>query len=169
MAASQWRGLSDDYPHATLWILSRCLPAAGIDHALSRTMATARKTVLIVEDHHHLREMLARFIRFAGYEVMEASTGPAALESVSAAHPDVILMDLGLPGMAGEDVTETLKSDPSTRHIPIVIHTAFAGTARTMRALQAGAAEILQKPSSLKTITETLQKYTSASYAQPRA
>jgi CheY-like chemotaxis protein len=142
---------------------------AGTGYAFCGGVAPDRKKVLIVEDHHSLRQMLARFIEFSGYEVLQASTGLAALETVSVTHPDVILMDLGLPGMDGENVTEIIKSDPATRHIPVVIHTAFAGTDRTTRALQAGAAEILQKPASLKTLTDVLHKYTAASHHQRRA
>jgi CheY-like chemotaxis protein len=112
--------------------------------------------------------MLVRFIQFSGYEVLEAGTGLAALETVSATHPDLILMDLGLPGMDGENVTEIIKGDPSTRHIPIVVHTAFGGD-RTDRALKAGAVEILHKPVSLKTLTDILHKYTTACPDQPRA
>jgi CheY-like chemotaxis protein len=136
---------------------------AGIRYAFCGGVAPVRKKVLIVEDHQSLREMLARFIEISGYEVLQASTGLAALEAVAATQPDIILMDLGLPGMDGENVTEIIKSDPATRHIPVVVHTAFAGTARTTRALQAGAAEILQKPANLKILRDVLHKYTSDS------
>jgi CheY-like chemotaxis protein len=122
-------------------------------------VASNPKKILVVEDHDGLRQMLVRFIQFSGYEALAAATGLAALETISVTHPDLILMDLGLPGMDGENVTEILKGDPSTRHIPIVVHTAFGGD-RTDRALKAGAAEILQKPVSLKTLANVLRKYT---------
>jgi CheY-like chemotaxis protein len=117
------------------------------------------KKILVVEDHDGLRQMLVRFIQFNGYEALAAATGLAALETISVTHPDLILMDLGLPGMDGENVTEIIKGDPATRHIPIVVHTAFGGD-RTDRALKAGAAEILNKPVSLKTLAGVLHKYT---------
>jgi CheY-like chemotaxis protein len=122
-------------------------------------VASNPKKILVVEDHDGLRQMLVRFIQFSGYEALAAATGLAALETISATHPDLILMDLGLPGMDGENVTEIIKGDPTTRHIPIVVHTAFGGD-RTDRALKAGAAEILHKPVSLKTLANVLRKYT---------
>jgi CheY-like chemotaxis protein len=129
-------------------------------------VASNPKKILVVEDHDSLRQMLVRFIQFSGYEALGAATGLAALETISAKHPDLILMDLGLPGMDGENVTEILKGDPATRHIPIVVHTAFGGD-RTERALKAGAAEILHKPVSLKTLANVLRKYTFGSPDQP--
>jgi two-component system, cell cycle response regulator DivK len=121
-------------------------------------MATRQK-ILIVEDFPDARELLALFIRRLGYEVVEAATGLAALDQACATQPDLILMDLGLPGMTGDEVTVRLKANPSTRSIPIVINTAFQDGALTARALAAGAAEILYKPTPFNVVIETLRRH----------
>ena len=120
-----------------------------------------RKKILLVEDNASLLDILVQFVKRAGYQPLVADTGSAALGWVSATRPDLILLDLGLPDMAGETVIESVKTDPRTRHIPIIVQTAFASDDRTERAFEAGADEILVKPINLKIITEVLHRYLS--------
>jgi two-component system cell cycle response regulator DivK len=121
-----------------------------------------RKRILIVEDNADCRELLRLIItRQLGCEVVEAATGLAAVEQASATHPDLILMDLGLPGINGAEATERIKANPAIKDIPIVINTAFNATDLTKRALAAGAAEILHKPIELIVLRDTLRKYLS--------
>jgi CheY-like chemotaxis protein len=70
-----------------------------------------KNKVLIVEDNAEVRELMGLFLRRAGYDVAEAITGVAAIEQARATHPDVIIMDLGLPEMMGDEATarHTLK------------------------------------------------------------
>lgn len=120
----------------------------------------ACKKVLIVEDNSDVRELMMLFLRREGYEIAEAATGPAALEQAHITHPDVIIMDLGLPGMDGDEATARLKADPFTRDIPIIVNTAFpTGAPIVNRAVAAGAAEILHKPIDLKTLLDTVCRY----------
>ena len=118
-----------------------------------------RKKILIVEDNASLLDILVQFVKRAGYQPLVADTGAAALAWISTTPPDLILIDLGLPDMSGESVMESLKADPRTRGIPIIVQTAFASDERTDRALEAGADEILVKPINLKTITQVLHRY----------
>ena len=121
-----------------------------------------KKRILIVEDNADCRELLRLIItRQLGCEVVEAATGLAAVEQASAMHPDLILMDLGLPGINGAEATERIKANPAIKDIPIVINTAFNATDLTKRALAAGAAEILHKPIELIVLRDTLRKYLS--------
>jgi two-component system, cell cycle response regulator DivK len=121
-----------------------------------------KKRILIVEDNADCRELLRLiFTRQLGCEVVEAATGLAAVEQASATHPDLILMDLGLPGINGAEATERIKANPAIKDIPIVINTAFNATDLTKRALAAGAAEILHKPIELIVLRDTLRKYLS--------
>lgn len=121
-----------------------------------------KKRILIVEDNADCRELLRLIItRQLGCEVVEAATGLAAVEQASATHPDLILMDLGLPGINGAEATERIKANPAIKDIPIVINTAFNATDLTKRALAAGAAEILHKPIELIVLRDTLRKYLS--------
>ncbi len=125
-------------------------------------MAEKKKRILIVEDNADCRELLRLIItRQLGCEVVEAATGLAAVDQASATHPDLILMDLGLPGISGAEATERIKANPAIKDIPIVINTAFSATELTRRALAAGAAEILHKPIELMVLRDTLRKYLS--------
>jgi CheY-like chemotaxis protein len=114
-----------------------------------------KNKVLIVEDNAEVRELMGLFLRRAGYDVAEAITGLAAIEQARATHPDVIIMDLGLP-----EATAHLKADPSTKDIPVIVNTAFnKGASIVARAIAAGAAEILHKPTTFKTLQDTLCRY----------
>ncbi|HEV8721461.1 MAG TPA: response regulator [Candidatus Binatia bacterium] len=126
-------------------------------------MANKQK-ILLVEDNSDFRELLAIVLRRSGYEVAEAATGLTAVEQASATHPDLILMDLGLPGITGDEATARLKADPSTRDIPVIINTAFHKGALVERAIAAGAAEILHKPISFEALQEVVRRYLSSDY-----
>lgn len=121
-----------------------------------------KNRVLIVEDNSDARELMVLFLRRAGYEIAEAASGLAALEQAHGTRPDLIIMDLGLPGMTGDEATVRLKADPFTKDIPIVVNTAFhAGSSNVNRAIAAGAAEVLHKPTDFQTLLETVQRYSS--------
>src|SRR2546429_9320524 len=106
-------------------------------------MAKATKKILVVEDNDNCRELLALFIKRLGYEVVEAATGLQAIERACAVHPDLIMMDIGLPGMAGDEATACLKANPATQEIPVIFNTAFATGPQKNHYLVAYAAEIL--------------------------
>ena len=124
-----------------------------------------KKRILIVEDNADSRELLVLWLRRSGYEIAEAETGLAAIEQTRATRPDLIIMDLGLPGMTGDEATARLKADPSTRDIPVIVNTAFPkGAPPVERALAAGATEILYKPTNLKTLLEVVHRYLSSDH-----
>ncbi len=118
--------------------------------------------VLIVEDNADWRELLTMIITRLGHEVMVASTGKEALERVVVMPPDLVLMDIGLPEMSGDEATARIKANPATRHIPIVIQTASSTSSAAKRALGAGAAELMQKPISITDIQRLIIKYLSS-------
>jgi len=100
---------------------------------------------------------MARFLERVGYEVIEAETGLAAIERANATHPDLITMDLGLPDITGDEVVARLKADPATKHIPVIVITAYYGGAPLVEsALAAGACEVLYKPIPLRTLEDML-------------
>lgn len=119
-------------------------------------MAQAEKKVLIVEDNDHWRKLLAMVIERCGYQVIQATNGLEGVERAIEAIPDLILMDLGLPKMSGAEATAILKATPATKHIPVVIQTAYTVVENAVRA---GAAEILNKPIELSEIQRVLAKY----------
>jgi CheY-like chemotaxis protein len=121
-----------------------------------------KKKVLIVEDNANARELIVLVIKQAGYDVVEASTGLEAVDQAHALHPDLILMDLGLPGINGDEATERIKADPSTRNIPVIVTTAFPRqSSQVQRAIAAGAAEIVYKPVNSTALAEMVQRYSS--------
>ena len=122
-------------------------------------MAHAAKKILLVDDNDEVRELLALFIKSLGYKVFEAATGFEAVNQASTIHPDLIVMDLALPGMNGVETTACLKANPTTRDIPVLISTAYAAGIDIRRALDAGAAEILLKPLNLTTLRDVLCRY----------
>jgi len=133
----------------------------GTISAYQSSMA-CKNRILIVEDNSDARELMVLYLRRAGYEIAEAATGSAALEQAHVTHPDLIIMDLGLPGMNGDEATKHLKTDPSTKDIPVIVNTAFhAGSSNVNRAIAAGAAEILHKPTDFQTLLETVRRYSS--------
>jgi len=102
--------------------------------------------ILLVEDNEMNRDMLMRRLIRRGYEVATASDGEEALEKVRTEQPDVILMDLSLPGIDGWKVTRLLKADKEQQAIPIIALTAHAMTSDRDNALAAGCDDYDTKP-----------------------
>jgi CheY-like chemotaxis protein len=103
-------------------------------------------TLLLVEDNEPSRDALARRLQRRGYDVLTAVDGHEAVAIGRAAKPDLILMDLGLPGIDGWDATAHLKMDPETRHIPIIVLSAHAMPNDRHQALAAGGDDFDTKP-----------------------
>jgi len=99
--------------------------------------------VLVVEDVEDAREMYRHFFDFHGMDVATAPDGQAALQAVSVARPDVIVLDLAMPRMTGWEVIRSLKGRARTRDIPIL---AVSGVGTAHSALDAGADGFLEKP-----------------------
>ena len=102
--------------------------------------------ILVVDDYEDAREMYAEYLRFCGFRVAEARNGNEALEQAFALMPDLILMDLSLPGMDGWEATRQLKSDERTRNIPVVALTGHALAGASEGAKRAGCDSFVTKP-----------------------
>jgi CheY-like chemotaxis protein len=126
-------------------------------------MSNPAKKILIVDENNACRESLGGLIKGLGHEVLEAATGPEAIDKASSMHPDLIMMDLRLPGMNGDEATARLKRNLSTRNIPVLISTAWTTACnvgdRVDRALEAGAEEILYKPFHTTMLRDVLRTY----------
>ena len=117
------------------------------------------KKILVVEDVEDSRSILVIMLqKYCGYETMEAATGLEAVEKAIANKPDLIVMDLGLPGMSGVDAAKKLKENPSTAHIPIVAHTAWSAAQWGDTTRNAGMIEFLEKPVPIKAMKETIER-----------
>jgi CheY-like chemotaxis protein len=103
-------------------------------------------SILIVEDNEMNRDMLARRLRRRGYRVMFALDGEQAIQVAYREQPDLILMDMSLPGVDGWQATAHLKADVATAHIPVIALTAHVMSGDRDRALEAGCDEYEPKP-----------------------
>jgi two-component system, cell cycle response regulator DivK len=137
--------------------------SAGILCAVTRSMSNTAKKILIADSNETSRQSLRAFINGLGHEVFEAATGPEVIDRASSIHPDLIMMDLILPGMNGDEATARLKRNMSTRNIPVVINTGWTTACnveeRADRALNAGAAEILYRPFYFPMLRDVLRSY----------
>ena len=106
----------------------------------------AKKNILLVEDNEVNRRLAGFLLRSHGYDVREATTAAAAFEMVEKEHPDLIVMDIQLPGMDGLEITRRLKEQPATAHIPVVAVTSFAMKGDREKALAAGCVGYVTKP-----------------------
>jgi CheY-like chemotaxis protein len=102
--------------------------------------------ILVVDDYQDAREMYAEYLQFSGFRVAEARNGNEAVEQAFALLPDLILMDLSLPGKDGWEATKELKADTRTRHIPIVALTGHALAGASDGAKKAGCDSFVTKP-----------------------
>jgi two-component system, cell cycle response regulator DivK len=102
--------------------------------------------ILVVDDYQDAREMYAEYLQFSGIRVAEAKNGNEAVEQAFALKPDLILMDLSLPGMDGWEATRRLKADDATKHIPIVALTGHALAGASEGARKAGCDSFVTKP-----------------------
>jgi CheY-like chemotaxis protein len=118
-----------------------------------------RKKILIVEDNKDCRDLLAKFINRFGYKAIKADSGREAIGKAFEMHPDLILMDIYLPDIIGDKIIARLKAKPATRDIPVIVTTALLDRTARNHALHAGAAEIMEKPFSLTTMREVLDRY----------
>jgi PAS domain S-box-containing protein len=102
--------------------------------------------ILVVEDTVSSLRLLSDILTEAGHRVRPAGTGELALRSVEAKHPDLVLLDLKLPGIDGLEVCRRLKGDPATRNIPVIFISAIGDVELKVQALRAGAADYTTKP-----------------------
>ena len=102
--------------------------------------------ILVVDDYEDAREMYAEYLRFCGFRVAEARNGNEALEQAFSLMPDLILMDLSLPGMDGWEATRQLKADTRTNKIPVVALTGHALAGASEGAKKAGCDSFVTKP-----------------------
>src|SRR5688572_11283177 len=109
--------------------------------------------VFIVEDDTDIAELIARYLQKAGHAVEVLASGTAAVARAKAAPPDLIVLDLMLPGMDGLLVCQALRADPATALIPIIMLTARAEEAERIAGLELGADDYVTKPFSPRELT----------------
>lgn len=105
-----------------------------------------KNTILVVDDSYESLALLDTILTKAGYQVQPADSGEVALALVAQKPPDLVLLDVQLQGISGHEVCRRLKDDKRTRHIPIIMISAFADVQEWVQGLQLGAADYVSKP-----------------------
>jgi len=113
--------------------------------------------ILLVEDNEISRDLLSRRLRRSGYEIVMAVDGNQAISMAQREHPDVILMDMTLPGIDGWDATRELRRRRETSRIPVIALTAHTLPADRARALAAGCDEYEPKPVELSGLVHKIE------------
>ena len=117
-----------------------------MERVVTNAAPSRRARILVVDDEPRNCRLLDALLRPEGYSVVIATTGEQALAAVAAVPPDLILLDVMMPGMDGYEVARTLKSDPATANIPIIMLSALADRDARVSGLNAGAEDFLTKP-----------------------
>lgn len=123
--------------------------------------------ILIIDDNPTNLKLVAYLVRAKGYDVDTALEADAALARIAEARPDLILMDLQLPGVDGLELTRRLKSDPATRDIVIVAVTAYAMKGDMDKATAAGCDDYVTKPIDTRALPDTIAKHLAGKAGHP--
>jgi adenylate cyclase len=125
-------------------------------------VTVAPKKVLVVDDTPLNVKMLADLLTFKGYQTATAASGAEALAKIEADRPDIVLLDVMMPGMNGIEAFKVLRADPQTSSIPIVAVTASAMTEDRQKIMAAGFEGLQTKPINVKefleAVAQTLKK-----------
>lgn len=106
----------------------------------------ADKRILAIEDHEENRRLLRDLLTSFGYELIEAVTGEEGLTAAETERPDLILMDIQLPGIDGYETTRRIKANPMLRNIPVIAVTSYALSGDDVKAFAAGCDAYVTKP-----------------------
>ncbi len=118
-----------------------------------------KKKILIVDDNQLNTKLVRVLLTGEGYEVRTALDAQEALEELNRATPDLILMDIQLPGIDGLELTRRLKADEKNRDIRIIALTAYATKGHEERIIAAGCDAYVPKPVDTRTLPELIKKY----------
>ena len=118
-------------------------------------------TILIVEDYDDVRRMLRVLLEFEEFQVVEAATGSEALEAIKKQPPDVILMDLALPGFDGFETIRRIRATDGFQNTPIIVLTAYTAPSTYETAFSAGSNYFMAKPIDFDELAALLRQITS--------
>jgi two-component system phosphate regulon response regulator PhoB len=117
----------------------------------------AKESVLIIEDEEDIRELVNYNLSKEGYQITSAESGEEGLKTAKSKQPNLIVLDLMLPGMDGLEICKLLKADPKTQHIPIVMLTAKGEESDVITGLELGADDYIAKPFSPKVLVARIR------------
>ena len=117
------------------------------------------KSILVIEDHEDNRRILRDLLTNAGYEVIEVATGEEGVVSAETNRPDLILMDIQLPGLDGYEATRRIKANPALQHIPVIAVTSYGMSGDDAKAFEAGCHAYVAKPFSPQKLLTKIREY----------
>src|ERR1041384_4393212 len=123
--------------------------------------------ILIVEDTENNRVLLSRRLKPRGHEVLTAEDAEKGIPMAISEKPDLILMDIGLPGIDGWTATRRIKDDPATKHIPVIALTAHAMTSDREKAVESGCDNYETKPIDFNRLFEKMDALLAARTVAP--
>lgn len=133
-------------------------PAGSLQSDAPRERRSPR--ILVVEDNLLNMELFEELLRLHGYDVRGVYSAEDALAIVGSLQPDLILLDIALPGLDGLAALRLLKADPAVRHIPVVVVSAHSLLTDERAAREAGCSDYLTKPISTQQLLTVAQRYT---------
>ena len=117
------------------------------------------KRILVIEDQEDNRQIVRDLMAASGYELIEATTGEEGIAAAARERPDLILMDIQLPGIDGYEVTRRIKADPQLKTIPIIAVTSYALSGDDKKAFAAGCDGYVTKPYSPRLLLAKIREY----------
>jgi two-component system cell cycle response regulator DivK len=117
------------------------------------------KTILVIEDHEDNRRIMRDLLTSSGYEVIEAVSGEEGVTSAETHRPDLILLDIQLPGIDGYEVARRIKANPDLQKIPIIAATSYALSGDDVKAFEAGCNAYVTKPFSPRELLAQIREY----------
>lgn len=121
----------------------------------------ANKTILVIEDNELNMKLVRSLLKMGKYDVLEALDAETGIKLLHEKKPDLILMDIQLPGMDGLTATKIIKADPDMKDIPVVAFTSFAMDGDEKKAFKAGCVGYITKPLDTQNFLKTLKKFLS--------
>lgn len=119
--------------------------------------------ILCVEDSVNVQQMLSFILTKAGYTPYIANNGQEAIEKTKTLQPDLILMDIMMPDLSGIQAIKHIKSDPASQHIPILVLSAYTSSKLVNQAMEAGAAQYLEKTIIPEELVKVIASYLQSS------
>ena len=117
------------------------------------------RRILVIEDQEDNRRIVRDLLTSAGYESIEVDAGEEAAAVAQTPHPDLILMDIQLPGIDGYEATRRIKANPALRMIPVIAVTSYALSGDEVKAIEAGCVGYVTKPFSPRALLAKIREY----------
>lgn len=121
-------------------------------------MTSLQKTVLIIEDEADAADLFAEMMRVSGFRVLKTSASAPAITLMTAEKPDIVLLDIMMPGVSGLDILRQMRADPELTDIPVVVVSAKSLPADIKNGMEAGASTYLTKPVGFLELKEAVER-----------